>query len=219
MSILSLHFEPKIGSKEPENRQNLKFERGLLNDSPGKVILRIVVNRKETLSIHPDLLAAQKDAYEPSGLFCKKITKEAESEEYGAFEFEINNQQVKFRVAKITPTKVGQFVTLWKRDGTIFPYDIADPVDLFVVSVRDGKHFGQFVFPKNVLCEKGIVSKNGKGGKRGIRVYPPWDITTSSQAKKTQAWQTLYFFEIHPHLDKAIIRKLFFPQPLYSNHF
>ena len=31
MSILPLHFEPKIGSKEPENRQNLKFERDLLS--------------------------------------------------------------------------------------------------------------------------------------------------------------------------------------------
>ena len=67
------------------------------------------------------------------------------------------------------------------------------------VSVRDAEHFGQFVFPKAVLYEKGIVSKDGKSGKRAMRIYPPWDITDSRQAKKTQAWQLMYFFEIHPN--------------------
>ncbi|MFQ6421766.1 MULTISPECIES: MepB family protein [unclassified Bacillus (in: firmicutes)] len=33
-------------------------------------------------------------------------------------------------------------------------------------------------------------------GKRAIRVYPPWDKTTSRQAQKTQAWQLEYFLEI-----------------------
>jgi len=42
--------------------------------------------------LHPDLLAAQMLAYEPSGLICKKIKKEAEIEEYGAFSFEINSR-------------------------------------------------------------------------------------------------------------------------------
>lgn len=58
--------------------------------------------RNSSNNIHPDLLAAQKLAYEPSGLMCKKIKKATESQEYGAFEFEINNQSIQFRVAKIT---------------------------------------------------------------------------------------------------------------------
>ena len=149
---------------------------------------------------HPDLLMAQKHAYEPNKMTISHLKKEAESEDYGAFEFSMNSKKIKFRVAKITPTKIGQFVTLWKRNGKgpILPYDTTDPIDLFVISVRTPNHFGQFVFPKNVLYEEGVLSKEGKGGKRALRVYPPWDIAENNQAKKTQKWQLLYFFEIPP---------------------
>lgn len=148
--------------------------------------------------IHPDLLAAIEFAYEPCGLKCKNIVKEAESEDYGACTFEMNDTRIKFRTGKITPTKVGLFVTLWKRigNGVILPHDLTDPFDHFVVSVRNKGLFGQFVFPKTVLFEKGILSKEGKGGKRAMRIYPPWDETNSQQANKTQAWQLGYFFEI-----------------------
>jgi hypothetical protein len=46
------------------------------------------------------------------------------------------------------------------------------------------------------LADKGIISFNGKEGKRGIRVYPPWDVTTSKQAQQTQSWQIKYFLTI-----------------------
>jgi len=49
---------------------------------------------------------------------------------------------------------------------------------------------------KNVLADKGIITKNGKEGIRGIRVYPPWVTTTSKQAERTQSWQTKYFLTI-----------------------
>lgn len=152
----------------------------------------------EVFMIHPDLIEAQKLAYMPSGITSHSFSQERESEEYGAFDFEMKGHRIKFRVGKMTPTKTGQFVTLWKRigKGPILPYDRADPVDLFVISVRKLGYFGQFVFPKSVLCEKGIVSEGGQGGKRAMRVYPPWDSVESRQAKSTQAWQLLYFFEI-----------------------
>jgi len=164
--------------------------------------------------LHSDLLASNQLAYEPSGLVCtSKPVKEAESEEYGAFVFELSNRRIKFRVAKITPTKNGQFVTLWKRigSGPIMPYDISDPVDLFVVSVRDGERFGQFVFPKAVLCAKGVLSKAGKGGKRAIRVYPPWVQAQSQQAKTSQTWQLKHFLNIprNSKVDQDRVRKLF----------
>ena len=162
--------------------------------------------------VHPDLLAAQKLAYEPNGLNCKLIELDTESKEYGACTLQINNVLVKFRVGKITPTKIGQFVTLWKRigKGPIQPYDITDPIDLFIVSVRNNQHFGQFVFPKTVLYQKGVISKDCIGGKRAMRVYPPWDKVDNQQAEKTQHWQLLYFFEIHPsHVDTARIQKLY----------
>lgn len=148
--------------------------------------------------MHPDLMAAQKWAYEPSGFTIDHFTVEKESQEYGASAFRMNNLNIEFRIAKITPTKIGQFVTIWKRigDGPIQPFDMADPFDLIVISVRTSTHFGQFVFPKTVLSEKGIVSKNEKGGKRAIRVYPPWDIPDNKQANQTQKWQLPYFFEI-----------------------
>ena len=157
-----------------------------------------------------DLVTAQKLAYEPNGLIVKNLIAEKESQEYGACRFEINNWRIIFRVAKITPTKVGQFVTLWKRIGTgpILPYDISDSLDLFMVSVKSGKSLGQFIFPKELLLQKGFVSTNGKGGRRAMRVYPPWDITDNAQAKKTQAWQLLYFVEIQPTADCTKMRQL-----------
>jgi len=169
--------------------------------------------KSQQSGVHADFFAVQKAVYEPRGWVCKNIEKEAESAEYGACAFEINGYRILFRVAKITPTKIGQFVTLWKRvgKGPIMPYDMADPIDLFVISVRNKDRFGQFVFPKAVLLEKGIVSENGNGGKRAIRVYPAWDVTDNPQAKRTQAWQLNYFFEINPDqpIDSTVVRRLY----------
>lgn len=162
--------------------------------------------------LHQDLIDAEKFAYEPSGLILDKIVREEESSEYGAFELEVNHLRIKFRVAKITPKKTGQFVTIWKRSerGPIVPYDVTDPFDLFIVSVRTSLRFGQFVFPNSILFEKGMLSKEGKGGKRALRVYPPWDKTDNSQAEKTQQWQLPYFFEIdHKSIDVPQVRRLF----------
>jgi len=61
-------------------------------------------------SIHPDLLLAQKLVYEPCGLIRQNITKEAESEDYGAFRFELKNRQIMFRTGKITPQKLGNLL-------------------------------------------------------------------------------------------------------------
>ncbi|MGW7005860.1 MepB family protein [Streptomyces sp. NPDC054933] len=147
---------------------------------------------------HSDLLAAKEWVYDPSGFSCTPPTPEAESAEYAAHEFTLDGLSVRFRVAKTTPTKVGQFVTVWLRsaEGPIRPFDTDDSVDLFVISSRDGDRFGQFVFPRDVLCERDIVSRNGSGGKRAFRVYPPWVTTTNRQARNTQAWQVKYFLPI-----------------------
>lgn len=125
-------------------------------------------------SLHSDLAVALDLVYKPANILCAEIQPETESAEYGAHSFKLNNCNIRFRVAKITPTKIGQFVTLWKRvaEGPIQPYDMADPVDFFVISVRKDNHLGQFVFPKSVLCQHDIVSNAGQGGKRAIRVYP-----------------------------------------------
>jgi hypothetical protein len=162
---------------------------------------------------HPDLALAQKYAYEPNKWTMHDLLQQPESKEYGACTFVMNCRRILFRVAKITPTKKGQFVTLWKRvaNGPILPYDRIDPFDLIIISVRTPTHFGQFIFPNEVLWHKGFISKNGNGGKRAMRVYPPWDRVDSKQARNTQAWQWNYFVEISLDglFDSVKLKKLF----------
>ncbi|TMU97413.1 hypothetical protein FGK60_05690 [Streptomyces sp. DASNCL29] len=55
---------------------------------------------------------------------------------------------------------------------------------------------GEFVFPRAVLCERGVVSRDRRGGKRGFRVYPPWVTTANRQARGTQAWQVNHFLHL-----------------------
>ena len=121
-----------------------------------------------------------------------------ESKEYGACTFELNGKTIQQRISKITPTKTGQFVTIWKRNdkGITEPFDNSDNFDFVIITARDNENFGQFIFPKSVLADKGIITRNGKQGKRGIRVYPPWNIPMNKQAEKTQNWQTKYFLTI-----------------------
>lgn len=147
--------------------------------------------------LHKDLLAMKELLLDSCNLVCSSVSVDLECEEYGGYAFKINCQQIRFRVAKITPKKVGHFVTLWKRigQGPIQPYDAEDDIDLIVISTRKDEHFGQFIFPKSILLKKNIFSTNGKGGKRGIRVYPPWETVLNQQAHKTQQWQSAYFLE------------------------
>jgi hypothetical protein len=144
-----------------------------------------------------DLIVIQEILFDSCNFQISQLVLEAESSEYGACTFELNNLNIRFRSAKITPTKTGQFVTLWKRinQGPIQPFDSTDPIDLFIISTRKDNQFGLFIFPKSILITKEIVSDT-KEGKRAIRVYPPWDITASKQAQKTQKWQLDYFLEV-----------------------
>lgn len=148
--------------------------------------------------IHTDLKVAKELVYDKCGFELTNLKQNLESVEYGACSFVINEKLIQHRISKITPTKSGQFVTLWKRnkDGITQPFDFEDDIDLIIITARNGDNFGQFIFPKSVLADKEIITRNGKEGKRGIRVYPPWDIASSKQAEKTQNWQTKYFLTI-----------------------
>jgi hypothetical protein len=149
-------------------------------------------------SLHSDLLVVKELLYDKCGFDFTIPKVEAESIEYGACTFRLNGSYIKHRVSKITLTKIGQFVTIWKRNasGVTEPFDASDEIDFVIITSRRDNHIGQFVFPKTVLIDKGIMSIGNKSGKRGIRVYPPWDKTTSKQAQKTQTWQIKYFLEV-----------------------
>lgn len=136
--------------------------------------------------------------YEPNHLTIHDIQEEAQNSEYGAGMFQLHSKSVRFRVAKITPNKIGQFVAFWEKDGDgknhAFSYEKA--ADLLVINTFAGNnHFGQFVFPKEVLVKQNILKTAAAKGKMVIRVYPKWENPTSKQAIKTQKWQLAYFVE------------------------
>ena len=134
-----------------------------------------------------------------------------ESQEYDGCKFLLDERKIIFRTAKITPKKVGQFVTFWKRNqnGITEPFSENDTIDFYVINVESENKTGQFVFPKSVLIEKGIISTSKKDGKIGFRVYPSWDKTISKQAIKTQNWQLKYFFEVNEKTDFGFVKKLY----------
>ena len=126
------------------------------------------------------------------------ISAEKESREYSAASFTINNYKVLYRQSKITPTKTGQFVSIWKRnaEGITAPFDVNDDFDFIMIVSKKELHSGIFIFPKQILSNQGIISGNAIAGKRGIRVYPQWDIAENKQAIKTQQWQSHFFIDL-----------------------
>ncbi|MEZ4944789.1 MAG: MepB family protein [Cyclobacteriaceae bacterium] len=145
-----------------------------------------------------DLLLLQRHVFDPCDFKYTLPQKETESAEYEAHFFKLNDLTVRYRKAKITPTKTGQFVTFWKREGDspIQPYQSSDIIDLLIVSVCNDYHSGVFVFSRAVLISQDIISTETKEGKRAFRVYPPWDLPMSKQAIKTQKWQLEYFLDV-----------------------
>ena len=115
--------------------------------------------------------------------------------EYSGCSFKLDDLKVKFRQAKVTPKKVGLFVTLWKRneENKTEPFSVNDSFDFYIIAVKQENHFGFFIFPKDILSEKSILTNSKREGKRGFRIYPDWTETENNQAAKTKAWQTNYF--------------------------
>lgn len=152
-----------------------------------------------------------KSTYERLGFSITNVRHHEESNEYSACGFLLNNKEIEFRTGKITPTKPGHFVAIWKRDNTgkTVPFDTADGIDFMVIAVREKKHFGQFIFPKSVLADQGIITQNDKEGKRGMRVYPPWSKDLNKQAQKTQKWQGDHFLDLNSEtLTSTLIKKM-----------
>ncbi|MEJ1241021.1 MepB family protein [Chryseolinea sp. T2] len=160
-----------------------------------------------------DLMRLKEHVYNKCGLALTNFKRGVESEEYDACSFVLNGRPVQYRASKITPAKAGQFVTIWRRNkaGVTEPFNINDDLDFVIITSKRYVDFGQFIFPKSVLVEKGILTVGNKEGKRGIRVYPPWDDPSNKQGEKTQSWQLKYFVSIKSNsvADLNLIKELF----------
>lgn len=146
-------------------------------------------------------------------LVISNLHQEQECKEYFGCNFQLNFSQIKFRKAKVTPTKIGQFVTLWKRNSIskeTDPFTSEDPSDFYLILTETSENFGFFLFTKDILIKNQILSTNLKDGKRGFRVYPNWDIPQNKQATKTQNWQTQFFIDFadenYVHMFESILK-------------
>lgn len=118
---------------------------------------------------------------------------------YGACLVGLGPYTVAFRVGKRTPVKQGFFTTLWKRPlpkAPIAPLDQAEGIDFVVVYMQAKEQQGLFVLPQKRLSEQGIISVKGEGGRRAMRLYPPWEMGLQGGARGRQAWQKPYFLAL-----------------------
>src|ERR1044071_5982963 len=93
-------------------------------------------------------------AYDKCGFELTDFRRNPEGKEYDACSFALNGKSILYRVSKVTPTKVGQFVAIWKRNkaGGTVPFSVADEIDFLIVTAKKGDNLGQFIFPKSVLA-------------------------------------------------------------------
>ena len=149
--------------------------------------------------------------YTPLGLKVEDLIEEKQNHKYKGYQFRINERIVRFRVAHLTPKKMGQFVAFWEKDssGVNQPYfeDTASEL-LIITCFHTEEVWGQFVFPKKILKEKGVLRSNSADGKMAMRLYPSWDHPTSRVARESQAWQLDYFF-IYRQVENEDILRLY----------
>lgn len=132
-------------------------------------------------------------------LHLSNTTKDEGAEAYSGYNFRLGPLNFKFRKAKITPKKKGQFVTLWKRNAQniTVPFAEIDEFDFYIIAAEENEKYGFFVFPRRELINRHILSTSSKDGKRGFRVYPSWTTTDNNQASTTQIWQKHYFIDFN----------------------
>ena len=143
------------------------------------------------------LVTAERLLASAYGIIPRDLFQEPEAEEYCGWKFTVNDLACRFRQGKVTPTKNGQFVTLYDRSPTtnkIVPVGTVDVTpSLFMVQCVEKDHIGHFMFPSTALQTNKIAASNGTGGKLAFRVYPPWVDVESKQAAAAQKWQCQYF--------------------------
>lgn len=127
----------------------------------------------------------------------KDLTEEKYNQDYEALTFSFKEETYQSRLAKKTPTKAGYFVTCWTKDENNCnqPYSKEAFADCLMIIVIDEELSGYFLFPRELLVEKGILTTFEHKGKMAFRVYPKWCNQLNKRAEQTQKWQCKYFFE------------------------
>lgn len=129
------------------------------------------------------------------------------NQEYSAAYFGVNGLNIVYREAKITPKKIGQFVAVWKKKkGINAPYDSTDNIDILIINVCQKDNIGQFIFDKEILIKKKILTHEEILGKMAFRVYPPWSKPISKQAITTQKWQLKYYVSLTDTSENNILK-------------
>lgn len=120
-----------------------------------------------------------------------RVTPEQQGSNYEAGVALIDGQLWRVRTARITPTKPGAFVAVWRRaeSGDTEPFPETDTVMGLLVFVDDGPMSGVFRFSQAHLARLGVTSGPVRAGKRGFRVYPEWCAGLNPTAMKAQADQ------------------------------
>ncbi|MCU5746995.1 MepB family protein [Staphylococcus sp. SQ8-PEA] len=132
--------------------------------------------------------------------------------DYEGFTFELDKLTFKSRLAKKTPKKKGYFVAFWQKNESNenIPFDYDTIEDKLIINIIDNEKIGQFIFPKNILKEKGVITSNKSKGKMAMRVYPSWVSNLNTTAKGTQRWQTKYFVDLSNDFNQEKLYPLYF---------
>ncbi|RZJ80730.1 MAG: hypothetical protein EOO20_25735 [Chryseobacterium sp.] len=81
--------------------------------------------------------------FSPLEMVLSDIAQDTASKEYVGYHLQLDQFNIKFRKAKITPKKIGQFVTLWERnsDGITTPFHESSTLDfaLILTERNEGK--------------------------------------------------------------------------------
>ena len=133
------------------------------------------------------------------------------NQEYEAFNFEFSGVEFKSRLAKKTPKKVGYFVAFWCKNeiNKNRPFNFKESKDKLIINILYGSKKGQFIFTKELLLKKGIISSDKHKGKMAIRVYPSWERDLNKTAVSTQKWQIPYFLDFSKGFDEEKIKELY----------
>lgn len=86
------------------------------------------------------------------------------NQKYEAFNFNLKDLSFKSRLTKKTPLKQGYFVVFLAKNNINKnePFEQQNTRDKLVITIQDGLHSGQFIFPKKVLIEQKILTTQAK---------------------------------------------------------